>query len=527
LLGLALRLGLASSGGPVLADQEILYFLVRPVGLLVLVVIAALALTLITLELATLMAIAAGAAPGSGAHVGEALLWSSRRAPAALRLSIRLVARIVLHALPFLAGIGLVYLALLRQFDINFYLKQKPASFLAAVALVALLVLGLVWTLVPRIVGWVLALPLALFERRPATDALAESARRVEASRPVVVRSLAGWAAVALLLSLGMPALLFALGRSIARYGRDNVGLVLALLLAIATVWSIVNLLVTCFNTSTFALLLVRLFERSGGALERPAAAPAIAAAAPTPRLTPPRILAAVVALVVVGAAAGLFLLRAVGAQDHVVVIAHRGASAVAPENTLAAVTAAIDQGADFIEIDVQETLDGEIVVVHDSDFMRTSRVDLKVWGGAWDEVQGIDVGSWFGPQFANERVPRLRDVLERARGRAKVTIELKYYGHDQNLEQRVIDLVEQMGMTQDVILMSLEYDAVESCSRCGRGGRSGCSPRPRWAISPIATPTSSRSTAGSPTARSYGVRTPRASRSTSGPSTTRSGCSR
>ena len=84
--------------------------------------------------------------------------------------------------------------------------------------------------------------------------------------------------------------------------------------------------------------------------------------------------------------------------------------------------------------------------MLHDSDLMKVAGVDLKIWDATRAGLAGIDIGSWFGPEFHGERVPCLREVLERARGRGRVMIELKYYGHDENLEQRVVDLVEELG---------------------------------------------------------------------------------
>ena len=122
----------------------------------------------------------------------------------------------------------------------------------------------------------------------------------------------------------------------------------------------------------------------------------------------------------------------------------------------------AIEDGADWLEIDVQESTDGQVMVIHDSDFMKLANVNMKVRDGSYADIREIDVGSWFGPQFSNERVPTLAEVLELARGKARVVIELKYYGHDQQLEQRVIDIVERLGMVDDVAIMSLKYDGIQ-----------------------------------------------------------------
>ena len=148
--------------------------------------------------------------------------------------------------------------------------------------------------------------------------------------------------------------------------------------------------------------------------------------------------------------------------EEDTLIMAHRGAALHAPENTLASVHRAISDSTDCIEIDVQETADGEVVVLHDSDFMKLAGVDRKVWDATLAQLRDIDVGSWFGSEFSGERVPTLLEVLEEARGESGVVIELKYYGHDQQLEQRVVDIVEQTEMADDVAIMSLKYDGIQ-----------------------------------------------------------------
>ncbi|MBJ2121915.1 glycerophosphodiester phosphodiesterase [Arthrobacter sp. MSA 4-2] len=120
--------------------------------------------------------------------------------------------------------------------------------------------------------------------------------------------------------------------------------------------------------------------------------------------------------------------------MGKVKVIAHRGASADAPENTLAAVALAVDHGADFVEIDVRRTLDGELVVIHDPTLQRTTdvlrvfpgRARYDVAGFTLPEIRDLDAGSWFGPGFAGVRVPTLYEVLTALAGRAGLLLEVK-----------------------------------------------------------------------------------------------------
>ena len=111
---------------------------------------------------------------------------------------------------------------------------------------------------------------------------------------------------------------------------------------------------------------------------------------------------------------------RARVGASHVLVIAHRGDSAVAPENTLPAMTAAARAGADLVEFDVQRTSDGHLIVVHDTTFARTTNVAQVFPGRADDpvgsftlaDVRRLDAGSWLSPAYAGTRVPTLGELL-------------------------------------------------------------------------------------------------------------------
>jgi glycerophosphoryl diester phosphodiesterase len=140
-------------------------------------------------------------------------------------------------------------------------------------------------------------------------------------------------------------------------------------------------------------------------------------------------------------------LMKEMKFEDRTEIMAHRGASAIAPENTMAAVWKAIDSGAQWVEIDVQETADGEVVVIHDRDLKRIGRVPLNVASSTLEELQEVDIGSWFAAEFC--------------KGRIRVNIELKYYGAQQQLERRVGDIVDAIGMSEQVAVMSLDLNGI------------------------------------------------------------------
>ncbi len=149
-----------------------------------------------------------------------------------------------------------------------------------------------------------------------------------------------------------------------------------------------------------------------------------------------------------------------------VFVIAHRGFSGEAPENTLTAFKKAMDLGVDMIELDVHLSKDGQVVVIHDDTLNRTTNGKGKVADLTLDELKQLDAGSWFGAQFSGERIPALKEVLESVRGKAVLTIELKqgdlgrYRMSD--LADRSLEEVERAGMMNQVVFASFDLSAID-----------------------------------------------------------------
>ncbi len=140
---------------------------------------------------------------------------------------------------------------------------------------------------------------------------------------------------------------------------------------------------------------------------------------------------------------------------QRVQVTAHRGSSRRAPENSLSALRQAISDGADSAEIDVQETRDGVPVLIHDGDLMRIARHPGNIWELTYAEVLGLDIGSWFSPAFAAERIATLEQALAVARGSIGLNIELKDNGHGQRLAERTVELVRQSGWAGHCLVTS------------------------------------------------------------------------
>jgi glycerophosphoryl diester phosphodiesterase len=229
-------------------------------------------------------------------------------------------------------------------------------------------------------------------------------------------------------------------------------------------------------QVASFAVLTTRLYEVLGqpshGQIDR-RITEAVEEPDQQPGLSLARLVLGLAAAAVVATSLGAWLLHSVRMEDNVLVIAHRGGAKVAPENTIAAFTRAIQDGADQVELDVQETADGEVVVIHDSDLMKIAGVDLRIWDATLEQIGEIDIGSHFSVEFRDQRIPRLADALQLCKGKVTVNIELKYYGHDKQLEQRVAEIVEAAGMESQIVAMSLEYEAVQKMKQL----------RPKWTV--------------------------------------------
>jgi len=117
---------------------------------------------------------------------------------------------------------------------------------------------------------------------------------------------------------------------------------------------------------------------------------------------------------------------RPPSAPARIVAVGHRGTVRHAPENTIAAHEAAIARGARFIEFDVRMTRDGHFVLMHDASVDRTTNGRGRVADLTLADIRRLDAGSWFGPRFAGERVPTLREALRNIYGRAAVDIDFK-----------------------------------------------------------------------------------------------------
>lgn len=185
-------------------------------------------------------------------------------------------------------------------------------------------------------------------------------------------------------------------------------------------------------------------------------------------------LLSLVLAVLEMGAMAGWAMNRAEPSKNMlpngkfpITVIAHRGFSGIAPENTLAAFKKAIEAGSDMIELDVRLSLDGEVVVIHDESLERTTNGKGKVIESTLQELKRLDAGSKFQSSFSGETIPSLREVLQWANRKISLNIELKKGDYGRwtlpDLAFRTLQEVEKAGMNGQVLFSSFDSFALET----------------------------------------------------------------
>jgi glycerophosphoryl diester phosphodiesterase len=461
LLTLAFRSMLAASGDRVVSNYDIAAFLLSPLGAGLAAAGAATSVALLLFELAGLTHLAERRLAGRPATLGEAVDFLLRRSRAIVAMAALICLRLVLIVLPFALAVGIAASAWLGQHDINYYLAERPPEFTSLLRLAAILGIGCALAIGWQLLRWSLALPaLAARPDLTAGEALEESARLTRGKLAGILWPLIGW-----WLLVGLVAgVLLAIGgmSSAAAFGWAGMNLSRVLpVVAVCFATAIVaETLLTGFALAGQQCIVVRGYAERLGRSAGPAG---IAAAEPAPSAAAlaARAFAVVLSIAAVTTAGAWLALTQLQMQPRVEVTAHRGASIAAPENSLAAFRAALAAGSDWIELDVQRTGDGRVVVLHDADFMRVGGDSRAVGAVTAEDLAGIDIGRRYGAAFAGEHAPLLEKVIALVRGKARLNVELKYNAPDPDLAPAVVELLHRERFLDQAVITSLDYAAL------------------------------------------------------------------
>ncbi|WP_282804173.1 glycerophosphodiester phosphodiesterase [Clostridium tetani] len=143
-------------------------------------------------------------------------------------------------------------------------------------------------------------------------------------------------------------------------------------------------------------------------------------------------------------------------------VTAHRGNTKEAPENTISSIKQAIEVKSDYVEIDVRQTKDGEIIVFHDSNLKRMAKVNKNVWEMNYEDIKNIDIGMHFHKKFKGEKIPLLQEVIDVSKDKIKLNIEIKADIYSKNLVKKVVKIIEDNDIINNCVVTSLEYSDIK-----------------------------------------------------------------
>ena len=459
-VGVALGVVMARAGHVAVSDWDILDFLLTPFGLIYAGTFGVCTASLWLLQQAGVMVLVENTAVHEPLQTKLRLPVVLSQMKRVIQLGTVKLVLLVFTFVPFLLLLGLTYFLLLSHHDINYYLAEKPSAYWIAVGIGSLILLGAVVIGTVVFVRWSFAIPILLFEHVSAGNALRDSNSRITGAFWQVSLVLLGWQGGILMLG----AVLNEGFRLFVAALPASAGVSPAVLVLLLIVRGVLLAVVSAVGTLGQALLVRRLYlsrceqtELTRTDVREPAAK--------VPECVQPgarwraRIALAVLIFVPVGVWAGLS--RYLTTPHTVQVTAHRGHARAAPENTRSAIEAAIRSGADFAEVDVQLTTDGQVVLVHDRDLKRVTGDPRRLEELTFVELEQLDAGSWFNSSFTGERIPTLADVMDLSRGRIKLNIELKYYGSDPRLAREVGQLIRDRDFEKDCIVTSFNYDAL------------------------------------------------------------------
>jgi glycerophosphoryl diester phosphodiesterase len=145
----------------------------------------------------------------------------------------------------------------------------------------------------------------------------------------------------------------------------------------------------------------------------------------------------------------------------NIQVIGHRGDCRYAPENTVSSILYAAQDKADYAELDVQETKDGVVVLMHDKNLKRVAGVNRNVSDISYRDIEKLDVGRRFSKKFKGEKIPTLDQVMRASKGKIKLDIEIKKYVDDTNLVKKVVKTIKDNNFTNKCLVCSFDYNAL------------------------------------------------------------------
>ncbi len=453
-----LRALVSTSGQPMVSNEQIVRFILSPAGLAWLLGAGTVAVMVVFIQHAGMMTVASAQSAGRYRTAATALGLVLHRLPRLVALAAMHVGMHLLVAAPFLAAVAVLAVILLADYDPYYLLTRRPPvlwGFLAAaVPLVMVMAVCNGWLYL----RWVLSLPVLLLEGHPPRPALRRSSELTRGHRLRVAVLVVGTVAIVATMPLGLSLLFERGGVMVLGLLPERLGVLMPAAVGFLATYIVFAFAVTFLGVSANSLLIYHLYRRITDT--RPDPGPATAG-----RGTGWLAWSSELAVLAFAIGQAVWVMHSFDFEDRVTISAHRGASLAAPENTLPAIEKAIAAGSDYIEIDVRQTADGRLVLLHDRDLRRVAGVSRDVWDMRYEELAELDVGSWFDPRFAGTRIATLEEAIEAVRGRAKLYLEIKPSRHSPDLTRNVIATLQRHDFIDQTLLAALDASVLHEAA--------------------------------------------------------------
>ncbi len=451
---------LAQFGRPVISNAELIDILMSTGGALWL--LAAIGLTFLVLYLQQAGMILVAVRPRDNhVHLAFEALWLSlRRLPALAGLVVVQVGAHLLLLIPVAYALAWLYGAFLGGLDPYYVQRVRPPALWQFLAIAGPLVVVWVSLAATLYFRWILALPLVVLESLSPRAALKRSHRLTHGRKATIALAVITLLAVIIALPFLATLLFDRLFTPLLWWLPERDAVLVPATLAYLAAYVLLTLAITFVGIAANALLSACLYLRLAHREPGPVAPPENA--------HPGRLAWAVELGVIAFALAQAWLIvTSFELRDEVAIIAHRGSSLVAPENTLPAVRRALEDGADYVELDVRLTADHQVVLYHDRTLQRLTGDPRRVGELTREELEAFDVGSWFGDAYRGERIAGLDEALVAVRGKAPLMIDMKPDpGREVALVEAVLTALEEEALARRTCRDTA--DDAETATACG-----------------------------------------------------------
>ena len=450
-------------------NEDLFRWFFSPTGITYLTLIVWVILTGVVIRFAGLFQMVADDKNGNDVSVQATFLRIAPRIPVLVKICLITIGGFMLLLIPLFAGLGITYQLFLSEFDLNYYWYIRPPEWYHAITV------GGIWAGLWAVISLILiacllpALPSYLDGKRTLKESVSEvwKAPMAQTLRflKVIGVTAGGWVLFRFMTEATIFSIFFYLSNWIS--GQFESLRPLAILAGGYLFTTVaVGSLISFFGFSLVSTIISKFYYSVNQ--------PHLMREAPGFRsLTlktlkyitwwakPIRAGMLIVILLLGGFVTSIFIIGddfRLGEEDRIMVIGHRANAGGAPENSLSALENSIELGVPMVEIDVQLTSDGVVVVWHDEDLIRMSGDPRQLREVRFDEIESLYLISEQSQYFESDRVATLEQFLQQSKGRIQLMIELKYYGFNPELAEKTVELIREYEMEDQVLLKSLNY---------------------------------------------------------------------